>query len=137
MTAALGIARARVRRLIEAARRVEAMTEAIAATTDATTDRDDAGRWLAALAMYYESPTRRALLVEVERFTPDECCVLVALMWLGRADRGETAADWDALLAEAQRVSPDGDLLLLAGQNRLSRFLEDGLARLEGAAARS
>lgn len=131
MTTRLAIGPDRIRRLIEAARRVEAMTEAI----DASTDRDDAGRWLAALSMYYESPTRRAFLAEVERFTPAERCELVALMWLGRADHGETAADWDALRAEARRVSPAGELLLLAGRNALSRFLADGLARLLGAGA--
>jgi hypothetical protein len=123
----LTIAEARIRRLIAGAERVEAVTRALAA------DSNDAGRWVAAVSMYVESPTRQALLREMDGFTAAERCELVALMWLGRDDAGETAADWPALNAEARRVSPDGDVLLLVGRNLLSRYLAAGLDKLAGA----
>lgn len=124
--APLALAPARVRRLIAAAERVEALTRGLARTTD----QEDAGRWVSALSMYYESPTRQAFLRELDTFAPDERIELVALMWLGRGDGRETAADWDGLVAEARRVSPGGDVLLLVGRNRLSRYLAAGLSKL-------
>jgi len=114
----------RVRRLIAGAERVEAVTRGLGG------DGADPGRWVAAVAMYVESPTRQAFLRELATFDAAERRELVALMWLGRGDRGETAADWPALLAEARRVSPDGDVLLLVGRNLLSRYLAAGLDAL-------
>jgi len=84
----------------------------------------------AALRMYFESPTRRALMHFVEALSPAERRALVALMWLGRGDDGETGRDWAALLAEAGRVSPNGDVLGLVGRNELSNYLEAGLEKL-------
>lgn len=115
--------------LIGCAERLEAVSETLA---DAL-DRD--GRRTTALGMYFESPTRHALVNFVDALRPAERRELLALMWLGRGDNGETAEDWPALKDEARRTSPNGDVLGLVGRNLLSNYLKSGLYKLQRSGA--
>ncbi len=121
----LAISTGKLRFLIGCAERLEAVSETLAEALDR-----DGGR-TTALEMYFESPTRRALMNFVDGLRPAERRDLLALMWLGRGDNGETADDWPALRDEARRTSPDGDVLGLVGRNLLSNYLKSGLYKLE------
>lgn len=113
-----------VRQLIDLARRLEQVSKGL---RDAL---DGGGRRREALDMYFESPTRRALLTRFRSLSPPERDELVALMWLGEDGAGRTRFDWPSLLDEARKTPGDTDALELIDCNRLSDYLETGLDKL-------
>ena len=73
----------------------------------------------------------------IKGLTQQERAELMALMWLGRGDSGETAQDWERLVAqgmECERGAPIDDVVDdIVSKEPLAYYLQNGLAELRTA----
>jgi len=51
-------------------------------------------------------------------------------MWLGRGDGGETAGDWEGLVAKALEEKTYDDIDYIVSKGPLANYLRDGLRKL-------
>ena len=71
-----------------------------------------------------------ALHNRIESLSVDQKDELLALMWLGRANAGETVEMWSDLLHDAHEEDESGKASMLAEKSRLGTYLLDGLKSL-------
>ena len=75
-------------------------------------------------------PNRLKFIEIVESLDTDARVILIALMFLGR-EKDSSVDDFPAMLEQARRVQGDNDSEYLFSKAEMSRFLREGMAKLD------
>ncbi|MGE0650657.1 MAG: DUF3775 domain-containing protein, partial [Alphaproteobacteria bacterium] len=84
---------------------------------------------VSSMKMYFESPTRRALLRYIDDLSSDERIDLLALFWFGRHGK----SDWASAHSHARTNHNENTNDYLTGKTVLAKHLRAGLTRLQSA----
>jgi hypothetical protein len=73
---------------------------------------------------------KKRLTEYIQDLPQKERAELVAVMWLGRGDGGETVEDWKGLVAKALEEKAYDDIEYIVNKQPLAKYLSDGLRKL-------